>query len=88
MLLDDDVQLDPAQFARVCGTTTAFIEELVLEGVLEEGTGVFRCADIARVRKVLRVQRDFDAPLPSAAVIVQLLEEVERLRAALRRAGM
>ncbi len=87
MLLDDDVQLDAARFARVCGTTAAFIEELVLEGVLEARAS-FRGADIARVRRVLRVQRDFDAPLPSAAVIVDLMEEVERLRAALLRSAL
>lgn len=85
VLLDDDLLLDAAQFARSCGTTTEFIAELVLEGVLPARTDAFSGADVVRVRKLLRVQRDFDASLPGAAVIVELLEEVERLRAALRR---
>ena len=86
VLLGKEVRLDPAQLARSCGTTAQFIEELVLEGVLSPRTAaIFSGADVLRVRKVMRLQRDFEATLPSAAVILDLLDEIERLRAELRR---
>lgn len=88
LLVGEAVFLDVTQLARTCGTTTTFIQELVLEGVLApQAQAAFSGDDVMRVRKLMRVQRDFDAPLPSAAVIVDLLDEVERLRMELRRRG-
>jgi chaperone modulatory protein CbpM len=85
------VRLDLTQLAWTCGTTTTFIEDLVLEGVLVPETSssspAFGGDDILRVRKVLRLQRDFEATLPSAAVILDLLDEIERLHGQLRQAG-
>jgi chaperone modulatory protein CbpM len=43
---------------------------------------------LARARRILRLQRDFDANLQSVAVMLQLLDEIETLRAHLRRAGI
>lgn len=87
VLVGEEVFLDVTQLARTCGTTTTFIQELVLEGVLvpQAQAAAFSGADVMRVRKLMRVQRDFDAPLPSAALILDLLDEVQRLRAELRR---
>jgi chaperone modulatory protein CbpM len=85
-------RLELTEFARACGTTTAFVEELILEGVLPPRTQApapgFSGDEVARVRRVLRLQRDFDATLASAAVMLDLLDEIERLRASLRRAGV
>jgi chaperone modulatory protein CbpM len=36
----------------------------------------------------MRLQRDFEATLPSVAVMLDLLDEIDRLRARLRRAGL
>jgi chaperone modulatory protein CbpM len=80
------------EVAQACGTSAAFIEELVLEGVLQprgDAAGAdFGAVDVLRVRRVLRLQQVFDAPLPSVAVIMDLLDEIERLRAQLRHAGL
>jgi chaperone modulatory protein CbpM len=89
VFLGEEVHLDLAQLARTCGTTADFIEDLVLEGVLApQAAAIFSGADVLRVRKVMRLLRDFDATLPSAAVILDLLDEIERLRAELRRAAV
>jgi hypothetical protein len=40
------------------------------------------------VRRIQRLQRDFEANLQSVAVMLDLLDEVDRLRAALQRAGL
>ncbi len=88
MLLDATVCLDLAELARSCGASVTFVEELVLEGVLAPRERVgFTGDDVTRVRRVMRLQRDFDATLPSAALILDLLDEVQRLRGELRRLG-
>jgi len=89
IVLDDETRLEVAEFAQACGTSVTYVNELILEGVLipRETAHGFGGAEIARVRRVLRLQRDFDATLPSAAVILDLLEEIERLRTRLQRVG-
>lgn len=90
VLLGEEVHLDLTQLARTCGTTSAFIQELVLEGVLvpqAQAGSAFNGEDVVRVRKLMRLQRDFEATLPSAAVILDLLDEIGQLRAQLRRIG-
>jgi chaperone modulatory protein CbpM len=86
VLLGEEVCLDLTQLARVCGTSTTFIEELVQEGVLapQAPSAAFSGEDVVRVRKVMRLQQDFDATLPSAALILDLLDEIERLRVEIR----
>ena len=89
--LGEDEWLDLAELARVCGTTSGFIEALIAEDLLAparpQAPG-FGGAEIARVRRILRLQRDFEASLPSVAILLDLLDEIERLRARLRRAGL
>jgi chaperone modulatory protein CbpM len=90
--VNEDARFGLTELAQVCGTTTAFIEELMLEGVLQPrelpGSGGFGATEILRVRRVMRLQQTFEAPLPSVAVMVELLDEIERLRAKLRQAGL
>jgi chaperone modulatory protein CbpM len=81
------------EFSLACSSETGCIVELVELGVLlPEGTNPrlwrFGARDLYRARKVLRLSRDFDADIVTAAVIVDLLDETERLRARLRRAGL
>ena len=89
-VLDERMVIDAAEFARACGTSTAIIEELVVEGLLVLGpsTKGFTGDMVARVRRVLGLQRAFDAPLGSAIVMLELLDEIERLRARLSQAGI
>lgn len=77
-------------FTRACGVTEAFVRELVAEGMVVVPAEPWRFAgeDIARVRRICRLQRDFDASLASVAVMIELLDEIERLRAALARASL
>ena len=92
VLVHEHARFGLLEFAQVCGTSTAFIEELMLEGVLQTrdppGSGDFGAAEILRVRRVLRLQHTFEAPLPSVAVMLELLDEIERLRARLLQAGL
>jgi hypothetical protein len=40
------------------------------------------------VRRIRRLQRDFEANLQSVAVMLDLIDEIERLRAHLQRSGI
>jgi chaperone modulatory protein CbpM len=75
-------------FARACGTQVEVVRELVAEGLVTPvGPERFGGEELARVRRIRRLQRDFEVNLLGVAVMLDLLDEMERLRAELIRAG-
>ena len=87
--LGEEGWLELEEFARACGVEARFVRELVAEGlVLPPQPWRFGGEEIARVRRICRLQRDFEANLQSVAVMLDLLDEVERLQRALLRAGI
>lgn len=48
----------------------------------------FSSIDLTRARRALRLQRDFDADPELAGLVLDLLDEIDRLRALLKRAGV
>ena len=85
-------ELDLAAFATACGTEAEFVRLLVDEGLLQPVTlhpaWRFGGEELARVRRICRLQRDFGADLQSVAVMLDLIDEIERLRAQLQGAGI
>ncbi len=91
-------------FAAACGTPAEFVCLLVDEGLLQpvarqpglqpvlqpflQTDWRFGGEELARVRRICRLQRDFEANLQSVAVMLDLIDEIEDLRAQLRRAGI
>ena len=92
VLIDEEERLDLPRFAQACGTTIAYVEEMILEGLVvphgERPALDFGAVEIIRVRRALRLQRAFDASLPSVAVMLDLLDEIERLHTQMRKAGV
>jgi chaperone modulatory protein CbpM len=90
--LSDEHALELEAFAAACGTEPDFVRELVDEGlvrpVVEQPTWRFGGEELARVRRIRRLQRDFEANLQTVAVMLDLMDEIERLRAQLHRAGI
>jgi chaperone modulatory protein CbpM len=90
--LSDEQALEIEAFARACGTAPETVTLLVTEGLLrpavETPTWRFGGEELSRARRILRLQRDFEANLDSVAVMLDLMDEIERLRAVLRRAGV
>ena len=90
--LDADAGLELEAFAAACGTESDFVRLLVEEDLLRPAAvhpaWRFGSEELARVRRIRRLQRDFEANLQSVAVMLDLLDEIERLRAQLRRAGI
>ena len=90
--LTDEHALELQAFAAACGADEAFVRLLVDEGLVQplavQPAWRFGGEELARVRRIRRLQRDFEANLQSVAVMLDLIDEVERLRAALRCAGI
>jgi chaperone modulatory protein CbpM len=92
-VIGDEAVLSIEELARACGAEVQWVIELVAVGVLEpQGAEIslwrFRAADLTCARRVFRLQRDFDASLDAAAVMLDLLDQIEQLRARLKRAGL
>jgi chaperone modulatory protein CbpM len=90
--IDHEQALDIETFAVACQSDVAYIHELLDEGLLaplaDQTPWRFGGQALARVRRIRRLQRDFEAPLASVAVMLELLDQIDELRAQLRRAGI
>lgn len=81
------------EFARACAVNHEWVVLHVEQGMLEgAGDAVsdwrFSGHDLWRARRMRALERDFDAEPELAALVADLLEEVQMLRARLRRAGL
>ena len=92
IVLDERTELTLDELSRACAARAELIIELVEEGVLEPAgrepqrwrfTGVH----MRRARAAVRLQRDLGLNLAGVALALQLLDEVEALRARLRAMG-
>ena len=93
IVIGDAGVLSIEELARACGAEAQWIIELVAVGVLEpQGTETsrwrFRAADLTCARRVARLQRDFGATIEAAAVMIDLLHQIDQLRARLKQAGL
>ena len=90
--LADDHALELDAFAAACGIEAAFVRLLVDEGLVRpvvlQPAWRFGGEELGRVRRICRLQRDFEANLQSVAVMLDLIDEIEQLRAQLQRAGI
>lgn len=92
-VVGDEGVLALEELARACGVEVEWIVELVAVGVLApEGRETtdwrFRAADLTCARRVARLQRDFGASMEAAAVMIDLLKQVDQLHARLKQAGL
>lgn len=90
----DEAALTLDELARACAVERGWVVQRVRTGILLGGTGDapeawrFTSVDLVRARSLLRIERDFDANEEVAALVVDLTEEVRRLRRRLRAAGL
>jgi chaperone modulatory protein CbpM len=91
-ILEEQTQLTLADLCRACAVHAERIVELVDAGVLEPqgrepARWRFGGASLHRARMALRLQRDLDIDLAGTALALELLDEIESLRARLRAMG-
>jgi chaperone modulatory protein CbpM len=85
----DEVTLSLDELARACVVEPQWVVvhvEAGLLGYVREGTDEWRfaSAELLRARRLAALERDFDANEELAALVADLIEEVQRLRAQLR----
>jgi chaperone modulatory protein CbpM len=81
------------QVAAACSVDPDWLLRHLEEGLFPQARGVagvwrFSGAALLRARRMYRLERDFDAVPEMAALVADLLEEMDALRARLRRAGL
>lgn len=84
-VLLDDVALSLEELATACACEPGWIVERIESGVLDcvfvtAGERRFASAQLTRARRLLALERTFDADIELAALTVDLIEEVESLR--------
>jgi len=93
VVVEEDVRFTLVDLCRACGAERAQLIALVDEGVIEPSTAlhgdwVFSGSALLRARAALRLVRDLGVGVAGAALVLDLLDEIETLRAQLRRAGI
>jgi len=91
-ILEEQTELTLIEVSHACAVGVDRIVELVDEGVLipsgrEPHRWRFRGSHLCRATLALRLQRDLGVNLAGAALALQLLDELDGLRARLRTIG-
>ena len=89
VLIEDHTELTLADLTGACAVEIESIVALVDEGIVEpagdeRGQWRFSGAQLRRAATALRLQRDLGVTPAGAALVLDLLDEVDRLRARLR----
>lgn len=92
-VLLDEATLTVEELARACAVEPHWIEVRVEAGLLSfaaEGAGGWRfaSAELVRARRLATLEKTFEANEDVAALVVDLIEEVQQLRTRLRAAGV
>ena len=92
ILLDEQVYYSLKDVCHVCGCPTEWVVALVEQGVLHPTGGArqmwqFPGSSLHTAMKARRLQQDLDLNLSSVALVLDLLEEIESLRARLDMLG-
>lgn len=89
-VLDEALEFTLAELCRTCRLSTEQVIELVEEGIVEplgrdSSHWRFQGTSVRRVHRAVRLHRDLGVNWPGAALALDLLEEIESLRARLER---
>jgi chaperone modulatory protein CbpM len=89
----DDAALSFDELCRVSAVSPQWLRERVAAGLLPRCEGEiaswrFDTVAVRRVYRMRRLERDFDAVPELAALVADLFDELDELRARLKRAGL
>ena len=84
--VETELEFDIEQLCRVCQVTPELIVELIELGVIDPhgssmDTWHFSADHLRRVRMITHLQQDLEINLSGAALVVELMDEIARLRA-------
>lgn len=85
IVLSDEVTLTLEEFCQACGIDEQQVREMIAHGLLEprgESPPQWRFSFIAvhRSQSALRLQRDLEINLAGAALVLDLMDEINALR--------
>ena len=88
--LVDDTQLTLAELARACRAAEAQVQVWVVEGVLQPSGDSpsewrFASTSVRRARLAVTLTRELEINPPGVALALDLMDEIEALKAILRR---
>lgn len=88
-VLDESIELTLQELCRICAIHAERAMEMVAEGLLEPSGSEpahWRFTGVAlwRAQTALRLQRDLEINMAGAALVVELLEELQELRQRVR----
>lgn len=89
----EDTWLTLEQVAGACTVETEWLARRIEEGLFPDaqgaaGTWRFSSACMQRARRMRELEKNFDAVPELAALVADLIEELQDLRARIRRAGL
>ncbi|MEW8015002.1 MAG: chaperone modulator CbpM [Candidatus Sedimenticola endophacoides] len=89
-IFEEEIELSLADLCRACQLPAERVFELVEQGVVEPvgrdpARWRFQGISVRRVRCAQRLEQDLGVNVAGAALAIDMLEELERLRARLRR---
>ena len=89
-VVEEQLELTLAELCRACRLPAESVIEFVEYGVIEPrgrepAEWRFHGVSVRRVRRAIRLQHDLGVNVPGAALAVELLEELDQLRARLER---
>lgn len=92
-ILLDETTLTLDELAQACAVEPQWIAERVEAGILGDGTMLvtscrFTSYDLTRARRIRQLECYFDAVPELAAMVADLIEEVERLKGQIKAAGL
>lgn len=85
--VEENPEFTLAELCRVCNVAPEFVSDMIEYGVIEEPEGLsseewrFTSDDLRRMRIAARLYRDLEINMAGAALVLDLMEEMERMRA-------
>jgi chaperone modulatory protein CbpM len=90
VVLDEGLTVTLAELTQLCGSSTRTMQLMVTEGLLRPRQGEapaewrFDGLEVRRAQRAQRLRRDLDLNLSGTALALDLLDELEALRARIR----
>ena len=88
-----EAALNVDELACACAVSAEWVVQHVREGAFGDATVTytewrFTSRDLGRARRIRALERDFDAVPELAALVADMLDELDSLRARVRRSGL
>jgi len=88
IIFDEATEITIVELCKVCSVNKQTVDELIAEGILEPTDGKDKTrlpySSVRMTRTVVHLQRDLGVNLAGAALALDLLEQIDSLRARLR----